>query len=65
MSLPTSDWQFWATSGICLGATYFVLRPLLPRRNKRGACCPSGDPDAAKRRRVKLTVSAGQRRDSN
>ncbi len=63
LNLPADDWQFWAATAICVGAAYFVLRPLVPRRGKRGGCCPEGDPTAAKKKRVKLTVSAGQPRD--
>lgn len=49
--LPVGDWQFWAVSGLALGAALWLLRGVLPvpalrrrRAAKRG------------RRRVSLTV---------
>lgn len=40
-SLPTHDWQFWATTAIALVALLWLLRGVLPipflkRRKKRG-----------------------------
>lgn len=42
MSLPTSDWQFWATTAVFAGAVLWLIRGLLPipalrRRRRRRA----------------------------
>jgi hypothetical protein len=30
--MPLGDWQFWIVSLAALGALWFILRPLLPKR---------------------------------
>ncbi len=43
-AFPIDDWQFWIATIVVLGALWFVIRPMIPRRGKGTACpnCPSG-----------------------
>ncbi len=33
-AFPIDDWQFWIATIVVLGALWFVIRPMIPRRGK-------------------------------
>jgi len=52
-TLPLTDWQFWATSALALGAAWWVLRPFFSRRRAQGPGCPGcGSCEAVSRDKI-------------